>query len=222
MKAIRVLSTKKLLVNQKQYLLNAGLSVVEADFISIQHVPFEVTAMHQNLIFTSTNAFKSFLLNNKSKSHKDKIIFCVGSKTKEAIEKAGYTVLAYADYAEQLADIIIKKHSGKSFTFFSGSMRRDTLPKALANANIDFNEAEVYKTVLSPHIINNKLDGILFYSPSGVESYIKNNKIHKEVCFCIGITTANALKGITDNIVIANKPTLENVIIQCLNYYTNK
>jgi uroporphyrinogen-III synthase len=219
MEAVRVLSTKKLLVNHKQYLLNAGLAVVEADFIAIQYTPFELRDIRQNLLFTSQNAFASFLRNEESANNKDKAIFCVGSKTKEAIEKAGYTVLASTDYAEELAAIITTNHAAESFTFFSGSMRRDTLPQALANAGIDFNEVEVYKTVLSPHKINSSLNGILFYSPSGIESYLKENNIGSAVCFCIGTTTAEALKGITENIVIANKPTVENLIIQCINYY---
>jgi uroporphyrinogen-III synthase len=219
MEAIRVLSTKKLLVNHKQYLLNAGLAVVEADFIAIQYTPFELKDIRQNLLFTSQNAFASFLLNEDNASYKNKAIFCVGSKTKEAIEKAGYTVLASTDYAEELAAIITANHATESFTFFSGSMRRDTLPQALANAGIDFNEIEVYKTVLSPHKINSSLNGILFYSPSGIESYLKENNMDDAVCFCIGTTTAEALKGITENIVIANKPTVENLIIQCINYY---
>lgn len=219
MEAVRVLSTKKLLVNHKQYLLNAGLAVVEADFIAIQYTPFEFNDIRQNLLFTSQNAFVSFLLNKDNTSYKNKAIFCVGSKTKEAIEKAGYTVLASTDYAEELAAIITANHATESFTFFSGSMRRDTLPQALANAGIDFNEIEVYKTVLSPHKINSSLNGILFYSPSGIESYLKENNIGDTVCFCIGTTTAETLKGITENIVIANKPTVENLIIQCINYY---
>lgn len=222
MEAIRVLSTKKLLANQKQFLLNAELSVLEADFISIKYTPFKLVNVRKHLLFTSQNAFKSFLLNENASSHKDKAIFCVGSKTKEAIEKAGYSVLRYADYAEQLADIIIKDYLGESFTFFSGSMRRDTLPEALANAKIDFNEVEVYTTVLSPHAIKSRIDAILFFSPSGVESYLEHNSLKKEVCFCIGTTTAEALKGITENIVVATKPTLENVIVQCINYYKDK
>lgn len=219
MEAVRVLSTKKLLVNHKQYLLNAGLTVVEADFITIQYTPFELKDIRQNLLFTSQNAFASFLLNEESANYKSRAIFCVGSKTKEAIEKAGYTVLASTDYAEELAEIITKEHAAESFTFFSGSMRRETLPEALANAKIDFNEIKVYKTVLSPHKINSTLNGILFYSPSGIESYLEENNIGDAVCFCIGTTTAEALKGITGNIVIANKPTVENLIIQCINYY---
>lgn len=222
MKAIRILSTKKLLVNQKHYLLNAGLAVVEADFISVSLKAFEIDTANENLIFTSQNAVISFLHNGKSAQLKEKGIFCVGIKTKAALEHYGFKVKVCTDYAEKLADIIIKEYSGESFTFFSGSMRRDTLPQALANAKIDCNEIEVYKTVLSPHKINSRLDGILFYSPSGVQSYLKENDISNAVCFCIGTTTTEALKGITENIVIANKPTLENVIVQCINYYKER
>jgi len=222
MEAVRVLSTKKLLVNHKQFLLNAGFTVVEADFIAIQYTPFELKDIRQNLLFTSQNAFASFLLNEESGNYNDKAVFCVGSKTKEAIEKAGYRVLASTDYAEELAAIITTDHATESFTFFSGSMRRETLPQALANAGVAFNEIEVYKTVLSPHKINSSLNGILFYSPSGIESYLKENNIGDAVCFCIGTTTAEALKGITENVVIANKPTVENLIIQCINYYKER
>ncbi len=215
----RVLSTKKLLPNHRQFLLNAGLAVVEADFITIQYNPFEFNTIHQNLIFTSQNAFKSFLQHEKAGDYKGHPVFCVGNKTREAIEKAGYSVIACAEYAEELAAIIIKEHSGESFTFFSGSMRRDTLPDALANAEIIWNEIEIYKTVLSPLTMNAPLDGILFFSPSGVESFLKENVIGNAVCFCIGTTTAAALNGVTGNIVIASKPTVENVVVQCVNYY---
>jgi len=221
MAAPRVLSTKKLQPNQKQFLLNAGLSVIEADFIGVNYKPFTIQHTNSNLIFTSKNAFKSFLLNDNAVRFKANTIFCVGSKTKEVIEKNGYTVLAHADTAEALSDIIIKDHADESFTFFSGSMRRDTLPDALAKANITVDEVEVYETVLTPHSIKAQLDGLLFFSPSAIESYLSANAITTEVCFCIGATTAAALKDITDTIVVANKPSVENVIVQCINHYKN-
>jgi uroporphyrinogen-III synthase len=93
------------------------------------------------------------------------------------------------------------------------------LPDALAKAKISFNEIEVYETRLTPHKINTTVDGILFFSPSGAESYLKENELNNETCFCIGTTTAEALTGITTNIVTANKPTVENVIVQAINYY---
>ena len=221
MAAARVLSTKKLQPNQKHYLLNAGLSVIEADFIGVNYKPFTIQHTNTNLIFTSKNAFKSFLLNDNAVKFKDSVIFCVGSKTKETIEKNGYTVLAYADTAEQLSDIIIKDHADESFTFFSGSMRRDILPDALAKANITVDEVEVYETVLTPHTIKAQPDGLLFFSPSAIASYLSANAITTEVCFCIGATTAAALNGTTNNVIVANKPSVENVIIQCINHYKN-
>jgi len=219
METKRILSTKKLLPNQKQFLLNAGLSVIEADFITVRYTPFTFTDIRQNLIFTSQNAVISFLKQEESRNYIHQPVFCVGIKTKEAAENAGYTVAAVADYGEELAQIIVGSHAGESFTFFSGSLRRDIIPDALTNAGIAFNEIEVYQTILSPHKINTSLDGVLFYSPSGIESYLMENSITAEVCFCIGTTTAQALEGITRNIMIANKPTVENVIVQCVNYY---
>ena len=221
MEAIRILSTKKLLPNQKQFLLNAGLSVIEADFITVHYTPFKFTDIRQNLIFTSQNAVISFLKQDESRKYINHPVFCVGSKTKEAAENAGYTVAAVADYGEELAGMIVSRYAGEGFTFFSGSLRRDILPDAMANGGIVFNEIEVYQTMLSPHKINTALDGILFYSPSGIESYLRENSISDEVCFCIGNTTAEAIKDVAGNIVVATKPSVENVIVQCVNYYKN-
>lgn len=215
----RILSTKKLQQNHRQYLLNAGLAVVEADFISIRHKSFRADTINANLIFTSTNAFKSFLQNEVSTSLKANNIFCVGIKTREFIEQNGYNVIASADYATELSAILIEGYKNESFTFFSGSMRRDTLPGALTKAGVNFNEIEVYDTILSPHSITTPVDGILFFSPSGVESYLQKNKITNQACFCIGTTTAEAVASSTGKIVLANKPTVENVIIQCINFY---
>jgi uroporphyrinogen-III synthase len=217
----RVLSAKKLQPNQKQYLLNAGLSVLEADFITTHIKPFDINTVNRNLIFTSQNAFKSFLDNKGSGAFVSSNIFCVGSITTTIIEQAGFKVLAYADDAQGLSEIIINDFAGESFTFFSGSMRKDTLPDALAAAGVAFNEIEVYQTVLTPQRIAAKLDGILFFSPSAIESYLQENTITTETCFCIGATTAAALNGITTNIVVANKPSVENVIVQVRNFYSH-
>ena len=72
------------------------------------------------------------------------------------------------------------------------------------------------------YTITNKLDGILFFSPSAVESYLKLNTIKEEMCFCIGETTAEALENKKiKNIIIADKPSVENVIYEVLEYYNN-
>lgn len=216
---IRILSTKKLLSNQKQFLLNAGFSVVETDFIKIQNKNFDLKNTNDNLIFTSQNSVQSVLEHPESATLRTKNVFCVGVKTKNLLEENGFTVIAHAGYASDLAEIITLIYKNESFTFFSGNLRRDVLPEALTESGIQFNEIEVYETSLTPQKINSEFDGILFFSPSAVESYLKENKLKNEICFAIGNTTAEALSDKTKNVVIANQPTIENTIIQTINYY---
>lgn len=217
-----ILSTKKLRPGQRQYLLNAGLSVIDADFINVVPREFNANEINNCLIFTSQNALKSFMENKKWPEYLDKKTFCVGSNTKLALENAGFVVTAYADYAADLAKIIVYEYRNETYTFFSGSIRRDILPHALTDFGVKFNEIEVYQTMLTPHSIKPGVDGILFFSPSAVASYLKENKTEKRMCFCIGTTTAEALNGITENIAIATRPTIDNVIIKCIKYYKSK
>lgn len=210
--SIQILATKILSANQKQELVKAHFQVIEADFIKTETENFELTELNDNLIFTSQNAVRSFLKNPKQEELKSKNVFCVGLKTKILLSEAGFNVVAYTGYASDLAEIITLIYANESYTFFSGNLRKDTLPKALAEAGIKFNEIQVYKTSLTPHKIKETVDAILFFSPSGVESYLKENKIKKETCFCIGETTAQALEKITKNIVIAAQPSIEDVI----------
>jgi uroporphyrinogen-III synthase len=134
----------------------------------------------------------------------------------------GFTVDVYMDYASELAEIITLIYNKESYTFLSGNLRKETLPEALKSEGIIFNEIEVYQTTLAPFKISEqeKFDGIMFFSPSAVESYLTNNKIKNEICFCVGNTTAKSLElNKVKNIVIAEIPTIEDVIIEVIQYY---
>ena len=216
---IQILSTKTLLDNQREALTNANLNVVEVDFIETKSQAFELNGINDNLIFTSQNAVQSFLLDPKSEDLKTKNVFCVGLKTKILLSENGFNVIAYTGYAEDLAEIITLIYANESYTFFSGNLRRETLPQALKEAKIKFNEIQVYETKLTPQKIKTPVDAILFFSPSGIESYLKENKIKNETCFCIGTTTSSALEGITKNIIIADQPTIEDVIEEVIAEY---
>ncbi|WP_310377385.1 uroporphyrinogen-III synthase [Flavobacterium sp.] len=219
MSKVNILSTKILLSPQKQALLDAGFSVNEANFIKTQNLDFDLKGIKANLIFTSQNAAQSVLLHPKAEDLKTKNVFCVGIKTKALLEENGFNVIVYVDYASDLAEIITLIYSNETYTFFSGNLRKETVPKALKEANIQFNEIQVYETILTPHKLNIAVEGILFFSPSGVESYLKENKIKKEVCFCIGETTAEALFNVTKNIRIAENPSIEELILEVIEYY---
>ena len=216
---IRIVSTKKLSEKQKQQLLSANFSVFEEDFISIQNTDFEIKNSNDYLIFTSQNAVESVLRNKKTAEIKAKKCFCAGEKTKALLEENDFEVIEYSDYAAELASNIFNHYSKNSFTFFCGTIRREVLPDALRLAEIKLDEIMVYETILTSHKIDFAPDGILFFSPSAVESYLQENKIEDEICFCIGNTTAEALKYTTPNIIIANQPNVESTTMKCIEYY---
>ena len=218
-KSIQILSTKKLSGEQKQVLTDANFEVIDTDFIQTQNKSFELKDLNENLIFTSQNAVHSILSHPEAEELKSKNVFCVGLKTKILLSENGFNFVAYTGYASDLAEIITLIYRSESFTFFSGNLRRETLPQALKDADVKFNEIQVYDTSLIPQKIKTVVDAILFFSPSGVESYLKDNTIKKETCFCIGETTADALHKITKNIIIADQPTVEDVIEDVLEEY---
>jgi uroporphyrinogen-III synthase len=221
-KQINILSTKKLLPNQEQDILDANISLIDEDFIETKIKNFELLKVNDNLIFTSQNAVQSILQHPKCDELKTKNVFSVGMKTKDLLTENGFNVVAYTGYASDLAEIISLIYSNESYTFFSGNLRRDVLPNTLKENEITFNEIEVYETNITSKKITNKLDGILFFSPSAVESYLKLNTIKEEMCFCIGETTAEALENKkVKNIIIADKPSVENVIDEVIEYYNN-
>ena len=218
---ISVLSTKTLSDEQRQVFIDANIDLLEQDFIEIEINNFELNNINQNLIFSSQNAVLSLIEQKDWQILTSKSTFCVGIKTKELLEQNGFKVDVYMDYASELAEIITLIYNKESFTFFSGNLRKETLPQALKNEGVKFNEIEVYQTRLAPFKISKeeKFDGILFFSPSGVESFLKDNKIKTETCFCIGETTASSLAKITKNIIIAEIPTIEEVIEELKEFY---
>ena len=219
-KQINIVSTKMLLPNQKQYLFDANIHLIEEDFIETKIKNFELSKVNDNLIFTSQNAVQSVLQHPKCDELKSKNVFSVGMKTKDLLTENGFNVIAYTGYAADLAEIISLIYGKESYTFFSGNLRRDVLPNTLKENEITYNEIEVYETNITSKKIKEKIDGILFFSPSGVESYFKLNTIKEEMCFCIGETTAETLENKkVKNIIIADKPTVENVIDKVIEYY---
>ena len=216
---MKILSTKILAEYQKQPLIEAGFEVFENDFITTKIKPFDLKNINESLIFTSQNAVESILQHSDLEKLKAKKVYCVGLKTKTMLADNGFDDIAYTGYASDLAEIITLIYKSESYTFFSGNLRRETLPNALKEAGIVFNEINVYETNLTPHKVKNTVDAILFFSPSGVESYLKENTFKKEVCFCIGETTASALENKTKNIIIADQPTVEDVIEAVIEEY---
>lgn len=216
----QILATKKLSELCKQKLLDAGFNIDEIEFIKITELPFSAEKSLENIILTSNNALKSLLQQIPIERLRESSFFVVGNQTSQALLSLGLNVTELKPYGEQLAESIIKHHFNKSFTYFSGNLRRELLPKKLIDNGISLEEEMAYRTDLNPRKIDRKYDGILFFSPSGVSSFLTNNTLGDEMCFCIGKTTATDLESKTPHILVAETPNMESLSDLCIQYYS--
>jgi uroporphyrinogen-III synthase len=218
---IKIVSTKKLLPYQKQVLLEANFDLFDDDFIQTKIKSFESSQSNENLIFTSQKAVQSVLLNPRCDELKDKNVFAVGIQTKKILTENGFNVVFHTNYASDLAKKIIQFYNKGSYTFFCGNLRHDILPDLLKENSIAIDEIEVYETQLTSKKVKENQDGILFFSPSAVESYLKMNTIRNETCFSIGKTTSDSIhkRGIK-NYVTAKKPSIDEVIKEVINVFS--
>ena len=112
---------------------------------------------------------------------------------------------------QKSATFLYNEIKEKEVTYFCSDLRLDTLPSVLSENGITVNEVEAYKTMYSPTKVADKINGVLFYSPSTVESYMKENAANK-IAFCIGESTAKEARKHFENVQVAKLPTVESVI----------
>lgn len=212
-----ILITTKLNASQELLLKQASVAWLEKEFIQIETCKLQVEKQPvENAIITSKNTVKALLENNI----KLKNAFCVGQKTKQALEEQGVKVIENTDYGADLAKCIAKTYATLTFTFFCGNLRRPELPNTMKAKQINFTEIQAYKTRLTPKKITQPVDAVLFFSPSGVQSFMEKNALDKPIAFCIGTTTAKEAQKHTKNILLAEKPTIDSLLQTTLKYYT--
>ncbi len=207
-----ILSTKKLNPDQRELLSQKGLCIVDYDAIAIEFLNFKIPGAIDNAIFTSQQAVRSVVAKNKGDLG-IKNCFCVGNKTKTLLEKNGLKVVEIGQNATELSQKIVKNYKNRVFYYFCGTIRREELPNALKNEKMTLFEVKTYKTVLKTKKFDQKWSGILFFSPSGVTSYIsENNHQTNAHAFCIGQTTATSAKKYFKSVVVANSNTIQSVL----------
>ncbi len=212
-KEFSIYSTKKLSEAQKK-LLPTTVKVEDSDFIKIRFnriAPKEVKGELENVVITSKNGVEALLYNFTKEELKFKNIYCVGRRTKRLIEQKIGKVKHTENNAQKLAKYLTENIERKGVTYFCSNLRLDTLTVLLKAKDIVVKEIEAYKTMYSPAKLDDKVEGVMFYSPSTVESYMQENKADK-IAFCIGETTAKEASKHFKDVQIAKIPTVESVI----------
>lgn len=202
------------------------LSFIETEPIRSPEVQQEIKNALQKsstVVFTSRNAIEA-VANKLDGQQPDWRIYSIGNTTKQLVKKyfGEEAIAGEADSAEELAEVIVKKDNSDELLFFCGDQRRDELPAILQNNDIRVNEIVVYRTIIIKNKIEKAYRGILFFSPSAVQSFFSNNKISDQtILFAIGNTTANEIKKHTNNkIIISDKPGKENLVMKMIRFYS--
>ncbi len=210
---INIYSTKRLTEDQR-LLFHNDVVADSSDFakINLNRIhPSILKKEIENVIITSKNGVESLTTNYSAAELQFKNIYCVGRRTKRMIEKRIGPVKFAANYAQDLAEHLVEFMEGTEVTYFCSNLHLDTIPTILAENNITVKEVEAYETKYDGKVIADSVEGVMFYSPSTVESYIQKNKA-KGVAFCIGTTTADEAKKYFKDVRIAKVPTVESVV----------
>jgi hydroxymethylbilane synthase len=212
-KNTNIYSTKKLTDGQLQLFHNDVIADSnDAIKISLNRIPKSVVRNKiENVIITSKNGVEALLHNFSPTELQFKNIYCVGRRTKRMIEKRIGKVKHTEANAKKLAEYLVEYIEGTEVIYFCSDLRLDDLPNILSENNIKVNEVEAYQTKFDADKIESSLDGVMFYSPSTVESYLKQNKA-AGIAFCIGETTANVARQFFEDVRVAKVPTVESVI----------
>ncbi len=229
-KLINILSTRPL---SDTLITNAAKENVVLDFIAFIstqkliapetfHKIRELSLQKATVVFTSMNAVEIVAaIVADMQVVPDWKIYCMGGTTLSLIKNiwSNNQIKGTAKNATTLAEKIIADKVD-AIHFFCGNIRREELPTILKKANIEVNEWIVYETILTPSAIEKSYDGILFFSPSAVESFFSVNQLKgKTVLFAIGTTTENAIKKFTKNkIVTGDFPEKEELVNKAIQY----
>lgn len=123
-------------------------------------------------------------------------------------EAVAYYLQKYVTYRKRkiffgkqtIADLmdVLKKHKKEKFLLPCSDRLRDNIPQTLEENDIDFTRSTLYRTVASDlsDLENVYYDMLVFYSPGGIESLLKNFPNFKQndtVIAAFGPTTANAI-----------------------------
>ena len=219
---INILSTKVLDNSQTKILTSDTFHVEQTDFIKIEPIEFDKDKLiksSKNWVITSKNTLSILFDHFDDDFLKNINFYCVGSKTKQELQNRHYNIIESALTSKQLGELIAAKNKNKEYTLIGGVIKRHELPSLLRNRHINFTDITIYDTVFTPHFFSNNFDGILFFSPSAIQSYTIKNTIKQEQLFCIGNTTASEAIKHSNNIHIANQQTFESVLNNVKQYY---
>lgn len=222
----RPLAKDIILQAAEQHVVIDELSFIDTYPIETQDITDRVKALASQectVVFTSMNAVEAVAAQVKEVANWK--VYCLGTTTKKLIEEklSSATIIGTGENAERLAERLVDD-SVKKAVFFCGNIRRDELPNKIRSDGGEVEEVIVYQTIENPSAVTKEYDGILFFSPSAVNSFFKNNKVPlRTELFAIGKTTADTLRKYANKkIIVANVTGKQELVQHAIDYFNKE
>lgn len=155
-------------------------------------VPFDLK--NNSLIFSSVNGVKGFVENGfwfLSNAGNLAKVYCVGTKTATELQKYQIQPEIIKRDGATLGAWLSDNVSGGNFIHFCGNLAADILPQHSAHL---YRKIPVYETRLLFPKIAADAEAVVFFSPSGVRSFLKENSVGNAGIFSIGESTTQELR----------------------------
>jgi len=216
---MKILFTKKIEASVISQALGTDITADCIEVIRTKPVlvrPFPLKA--HSLIFTSVNGVDSFFRNgfqpneDFTAKYYNKI-YCVGEKTKRELRKRGFGTFKVLKNAGTLSKFITAYCQHESFLHFCGNLAISVLDNELPLQNIHYKKITVYETEEIQPLIHEKYHAAVFFSPSGVRSFARQNSFEDMMLFSIGETTSGELrKQVSRPVFTAEGNTLSSLL----------
>lgn len=210
-----ILATWLISPAQHQLFTEANMTVISHDFIQIhRHSIIDIRPLSEAkvCVLSSKNALYALIHTQQMAHINGKKIYCVGDSISRILATYEIPVSRTFVNAKEMAHFLVS-HKTQSVAYLCGNKSRDELPNILHAHHITLYKIPCYWTQLNPIHIPQTPDGILFLSPSAVESYLMENTIsHHQQIICIGETTKKSLGTIPNHITTPSIQRIDSVI----------
>ena len=194
---------------------------------------------YDGLFFTSPKAAEVFLQNfeNKETDFRGKV-YVLGNRTKVSFENKSFEIVFRADTntAEEFINSFGEdEFANKKFLFLKGDKSLRAIPESLKDKAV-VDEIVVYRTIentidetlkneISDRFSKGEIDWICFFSPSGIESFVKTfGELSPEKIKIAAIGATTAKKAAESNLkveFVSPKASAENFAFGLIDYIKN-
>jgi uroporphyrinogen-III synthase len=216
----KILSTKTLSKVSFERLIAAGHQISHYDIISAEPLPF-AAPRYDMYICSSQNtvtALSHYWKNQDQEHLLNTDWYCVGDKTAEALKKMGLRVVEVAHSAQELIEEKLSslELEEKRKLWLSGVKKTKETEAYIRSKKAD--AIDVYLAIPNLKKVSESFDVVLFYSPQGIEYFLKNNSIEEGVkVYCIGDTTAQKAENLNISVTaVAKTPSSERMVLDCI------